>query len=346
MPKARPSLDDQRVLYDRIGTLLFENQLEPTPENYALGHRYLSADDADFASLVDRAIEQSGGLTTIAVAAILAQRNTELSATDLARVADDAQAHLEQIVGVIGRSGEDAQGYGAALRMEAADLAAGAAPQPVVESLINLTRTMIEKTRVAEEHLRKTRSEIMALRDELASASHSANSDALTGLPNRRAMDTRLRTAIEAARRTGQPLSLVICDIDNFKAFNDLHGHQIGDEVIKFVADTLARDNGDWRFVARYGGEEFVLLFEGLEPADAANETERLRAQIAARELKVTATGRSLGKLAVSAGVTALRKQDSPTSLLKRADGALYRAKRGGRNRVCIAEEDSKREDG
>lgn len=340
MTDAIAALNDWRALYDRIGGLLFENQLEPNPENYALAHRYLGTDDGDFHNLVERTIRQSGGLTSVAVAAILAQRNAELSTTDLSRIADEAQTFLEQLTGLVGRSGEDTRNYGEALTSEAADLAAGAPPVRTVNSLIALTRAMIDKTRTAEEHLRRTGTEITALRDELAAASHNANSDALTSLPNRRAMDVRLRTTIEVARRTRQPLAIAICDIDNFKGFNDLHGHHIGDEVLKFVASTLARHSGDRHFAARYGGEEFVLLFEGLDPAAAATEADRIRSEIAARELKVTATGRSLGKITLSAGVAGLEKRDSPNSLLKRADAALYRAKNMGRNRVCVASRD------
>lgn len=337
MADAVAALDDWRALYDRIGGLLFENLLEPNPENYALAHRYLGTDDRDFHDLVERAIEQSGGLNSVAIAAILAQRNGELSTTDLSRIADEAQIFLEQLTGLVDRSGEDAKNYGKALTSEAADLAAGAPPLRTVNSLIALTRTMIEKTRSAEKHLRHTGSEISALRNELAVASHNANSDILTSLPNRRAMDARLRTTIEVARRTHQPVSIAICDIDNFKGFNDLHGHQIGDEVLKVVASTLASYGGDRCFAARYGGEEFVLLFEGLDPAAAATEAERIRSEIAAQELKVTATGQSLRKITLSAGLAGLEKRDSPTSLLKRADAALYRAKKMGRNRVCVA---------
>lgn len=340
MTEAAPAVDESRHLYDRIGALLFDHKLDPTPENYALGHHYLAGQDDEFKALVDRAVQQSGGLTPAAVSAILAQRNLEVSATDLARIADQAQAFLEQISGILGRSGEDAKGFGAALTLEAAELAAGGSPARAVETLIDLTRAMIKKSRTAEEHLRKTGREITSLRGELATANHSANSDMLTGLPNRRAMDVRLRSAIEVARRTGRPLSLAICDIDNFKAFNDQHGHQIGDEVIKLVATALGRGIDEGRFVARYGGEEFVLLFEGIEPAAAAAEINQLRTEIAARELKVSATGNSLGKLAMSAGVAPLEKRDSPHSLLKRADAALYVAKSSGRNRVCIAGRD------
>ena len=338
MTAAVAASEGWRDLYDRIGMFLSDHHLEPTPEHYALAHRYLAGEDSAFNDLVDRTIRQHGGLTTATASAIIAQRNVELSAGDLSRIADEAQLLLDRISGIVGRSGSDARTYRAALRVEVAELeTAAASPGRAVSSLIELTRAMIEKTRDAEKHLRRTGNEITALRDELAAASRHANSDPLTGLPNRRAMNVRLRSMIEGARRSQRPLSLAICDVDNFKLFNDAHGHQIGDEVIKFVAAFLARDNGERRFVARYGGEEFVLLIEGLDPDAAVAEIDRIRSEIAARELKVTATGQTLGKLTISAGVATLEKRDSAATFLKRADAALYRAKNSGRNRVCAA---------
>ena len=94
MTDAVAALDDWRALYDRIGSMIFENQLEPTPENYALAHRYLAGDDGNFHNLVEQAIRQSGGLTSVAVAAIHAQRNAELSSTDLSRIADEAPRRI------------------------------------------------------------------------------------------------------------------------------------------------------------------------------------------------------------------------------------------------------------
>lgn len=323
-------------LYERIGALLFEHHLEPNPDNFALCHRYVTGGDGAFNERVERVMRDNGGLTSIAVAALMAQRNAEHSATDLARIADSAQDYLEKIARILGQSGSDAHAYGAALESRAAGLASGVPPSAEINELIGLTRTMIEKTRDAEGHLRQTTVEIEGLRDNLTAAERKANSDALTGLPNRRALEARMRSAVEAARRAKQPLSIAICDIDHFKSFNDLHGHQIGDEVLKFVASALARVANDRRFVARYGGEEFVILLEGLDTQAAAAEVDRIRAGIASRELKVTATGRSLGKLSFSAGVSGLEKRDSPGTMLKRADAALYVAKDAGRNRVRI----------
>ena len=323
-------------LFERISLLLKENRLEPTPTNYALAHRYFTAADATFNLLVDKAIS-GGGLNGANAAAIIAQRSIELSAADLQIIVTEAQTRLAEMTELVATSGRDTREYGQALESNHADLVAGAAPQTVVESLIGLTTKMVARTQTVEEQLQTACTEIRQLRDNLAEAQDAANRDALTGLPNRRALDSRLAFASDLARRTGEPFSIAICDIDNFKAFNDRFGHQIGDEVIKFVGTSLAGNAGDRLFAARYGGEEFVVLFEGLDRRGAAAEVDRIRAAIGARELHINATGQTLGRLTFSAGVAQLEPDESGTSqMLKRADTALYEAKKAGRNQVLL----------
>jgi diguanylate cyclase len=108
--------------------------------------------------------------------------------------------------------------------------------------------------------------------------------------------------------------------------------------VIKFVGSSLGRSANNDVFVARYGGEEFVMLFERGAAATAIATLDKIRSAIAARELKITNTGQSLGRLSVSGGHATLNIQDSPGSLLKRADAALYRAKQDGRNRIVTSD--------
>ncbi|MDB5686863.1 MAG: diguanylate cyclase [Rhizorhabdus sp.] len=302
--------EEWRRTYDAVGALLFENGVPPTPENFEYYHRCLAQ-----------------GETPIVP-------DTALSFDDLDRMTADAQGFLDDISAIVTRSGEDARDYGAALGGEA-DLQAS---HLTVEKLVGLTRSMIDKARIAEDELRRTEAQVKALRDDLAAAQKVAHSDPLTGLPNRRAMDHHLRRALASARRSGAPLALAICDIDHFKTFNDTHGHQIGDEVIKFVGGSLAKAATADSFVARYGGEEFVMIFERTALPDAGKLLDKVRAAICARELKVTRSGQSLGRLSFSGGIAALDAHDSPGSILKRADAALYRAKEEGRNRVAIAD--------
>ncbi|RVT92620.1 GGDEF domain-containing protein [Sphingomonas crocodyli] len=322
-----------RRLYDRIGELLFSNDIEPTPENFELCHRYLSG-DSTIVGLIDKAVRKDGRITAAAMTAINAQVRSGLDSGNLSDMAESARGLLEQVSAVVTRSGDEARDYAADLESGAAGLSVED-PGMTVDTLVGLTKAMIDKTRAAEDELRRTEAQIKSLHDDLAAAHRTANSDPLTGLPNRRAFDHQLRIALENARRQKTPLALAICDIDHFKQFNDTHGHQIGDEVIKFVGSSLARATNDG-FCARYGGEEFVLIFERADPEAARAMLDKVRTVIASRELKVTNTGQSLGRLSFSGGIAMLEDADSPGTLLRRADTALYRAKESGRNRVML----------
>lgn len=317
--------------------MLDVNGLDPSPTHYELIHSYFTLGDARLVTAIDDAIRQYGALSPAMAAAIVAKRRSDVSPVLLDRMADEAQRHLISISAIADRSGREAADYGDALAQSVTILETGAEAAPLV-ALLDLTRTMIERTRSAGEELRRSAAEVEALRDNLAEARRIADTDPLTGLPNRRALDCKMRIAFDGARQRGAPLSIAICDIDAFKAVNDEHGHQLGDEVIRFIGAALSRAAADNMYVARYGGEEFVVMFEGTAPSEAAAHIDGIRADIAARDFKVAETGRPIGRLTFSAGVAAMDGRKGPAATLKSADGALYRAKRGGRNQVQIAE--------
>ncbi len=166
---------------------------------------------------------------------------------------------------------------------------------------------------------------------ELHVARSVARTDALTRLPNRIQLDHDLAELMHAAERDGAPLSLMFLDLDNFKAINDRHGHAIGDRCLVTVGNILRRHVRASDLIVRYGGEEFVLALEGAGRERGIAAAEGLRAAIEheAREIDGHAV-----HLTVSIGLTDHRAGDRIESLLARADAALYRAKRDGRNRV------------
>lgn len=163
--------------------------------------------------------------------------------------------------------------------------------------------------------------------------------DALTGLKNRRFFDEALQREQQLAVRGNTPLALLICDIDHFKRFNDLHGHDAGDMALRTVANIMLEHFRETDIPCRFGGEEFVVLMPGASPEDALSRARSLLEKVAARTISYQ--GRELDALTVSIGIanwwgetTALDK------LLQSADKALYRAKQAGRNQVVVSEAD------
>jgi len=172
------------------------------------------------------------------------------------------------------------------------------------------------------------------LRDNVQISIEMAITDALTGLFNRRYMESHLASLLEQASARGKPLAVLVLDIDYFKSINDSHGHDAGDDVLREFALRTKRSIRGIDLACRFGGEEFVVVMPETDIAVAAMVAERLRRRIAAEPFASNAGGNSI-PVTISIGIAALRgAEDNAASVLKRADQALYRAKRDGRNRV------------
>jgi diguanylate cyclase (GGDEF)-like protein len=165
-------------------------------------------------------------------------------------------------------------------------------------------------------------------------ATQSALRDPLTGAGNRIAMEQTLQREIDMSRRHVQPLSVLMLDIDHFKRVNDSHGHSAGDDVLKAIAATIKAQLRNVDMVFRYGGEEFLVLLSNTGRDAAAMVGERLR--YATQAAEYYADGQLI-ELTVSLGCSTLLPGESADSLLRRADSALYVAKREGRNRLAMA---------
>ena len=161
-----------------------------------------------------------------------------------------------------------------------------------------------------------------------------ALTDSLTGLHNRRYLGMHLAALAERAAKSGKPLATLMVDIDRFKLVNDTYGHAVGDEVLRAVANRLSQHLRGFDTVARWGGEEFVIVMPETDGAVAASVADRLRRKVAGARVAVSAPVAELA-VTVSIGVAATGPGvGSPEDLLRAADGALYEAKRTGRNRV------------
>jgi diguanylate cyclase (GGDEF)-like protein/PAS domain S-box-containing protein len=207
----------------------------------------------------------------------------------------------------------------------------------VAHTILGITRNVSER-KAAELALREKNRQLQARIEEVdrlqVALQELAVRDSLTGLYNRRYLDETLDREVSRARREGNPLSLVMLDIDNFKRINDTYGHQVGDEALRMLATTLLADIRAEDVACRYGGEEFLILLPSMPLEKAIQRAEAWRTAI---EKLSVAFGNFNLTFTVSLGVAAYPEHGkTPDDLTRCADQALYRAKNAGRNRVSI----------
>ncbi|MFT3926561.1 MAG: GGDEF domain-containing protein [Myxococcales bacterium] len=193
----------------------------------------------------------------------------------------------------------------------------------------NLLRTLASR-------LRSGNTIILREREQAEHYRFHASIDALTGLFNRFWMERMLVRQMERARVGREPLSLLMIDVDHFKAFNDHHGHVAGDGALRCVASAMRDTVRPTDLVARYGGEEFVVLLPGAQLEQAGEVAERVRRAVRTASV-VHFDGRPLPNVTISLGVAQMPEGSTPAGFIDFADAALYRAKEAGRDRVALA---------
>ena len=186
------------------------------------------------------------------------------------------------------------------------------------------------RTQVREEGKLRAMTASLSARSE--TLEHAALTDALTGMQNRRFFDDALREYIEEFRKIDKPVGLMILDLDHFKGINDTHGHDVGDLVLKAVANCLKDMTRYHDVVARLGGEEFAVVAPNMDEATLMKFAERIRKAIAALAIQ---SGNVRLRVTTSVGLAIWDRKETAEDFYRRADKHLYQAKRMGRNRVC-----------
>lgn len=200
----------------------------------------------------------------------------------------------------------------------------------VVKNLSDETNIMQSVNQHLTQKLVDSSSQLESLKQELEEARKAANTDILTGIPNRQAFEEKIASLI----REKNSFCFLIADIDFFKRFNDTYGHQLGDKVLRFVAQTLQKQLKGQDMVSRYGGEEFVVVLPDTPFAGAIAVAENLRKAIQKQKLRRADNQKEIGSITLSIGVSKYRAGEDAKDMIERADKALYAAKENGRNRV------------
>lgn len=320
-----------KAICERALAFLEAQRLPPTPQNYRLAFALLDGAHPALGSAVG-AIVEGGVRVTQSQADGLCERflgqapeRGPVVAGPSAADAADAVRHQALRLIDLGKAATVATGdFGRELASSLPGI--GAAD---TASLRQLVVAMVERSQRAERELAATTAEVGRLRQKLEAVQGDAERDMLTGLPNRRGIDAYLATLRDAE----ESVVIALCDVDNFKSYNDRYGHAVGDRVLRTVARSLA-ESLPGQFVGRWGGEEFLIVARADVGAGVVM-IEDAKAELGARHFKLRETDQPMGRISFSAGVTALpREPDALNAALERADALLYRAKSEGRDRV------------
>ena len=319
--------------------LMSRHQIPPTPHNYAVWYTYVSGENPQLQTEIDRLLGEGASFTAEACSRLYRQYvaehdigNIEQVRTDLTRILVDVSASLND-------AGNDAQAFEGTLDGFARGVGASddlTSIRQMLQALIIETCSMRSSTSELQQHFESKSREIEELQEQLQLERQRALTDPLTGLYNRLALIDRLNAAV-AEMPNGQPPSVIMLDIDHFKLINDTHGHLIGDRVIRFVSQVLQKNIKGRDTAARYGGEEFTVLLPATGTKGAEAVAESIRMAVANAQLVRADNKKPLGQITLSAGVATYQKAEDILDLLNRADQALYRAKDKGRNRVNVA---------
>jgi len=313
------------------------------PRNYEIWYVYATGFNPSLNKVINETLARNGKLTESDLEQIYETYLSQLKTTDRidkvgARVIgeiDDVMTLLDEALGT--SASYDATLSGAAQKL--AGPVTASQLQKVVETLARSTREMRETNKALESRLALSKNEISNLQQSLEAIRVESFTDPLTGLGNRKFFDRSIEVAVQNAVECGQPLTLMMFDIDHFKSFNDSFGHLTGDQVLRLVGMALRQSIKGQDITARYGGEEFAVLLPNTALRQALTVADHIRRAIMAKELKKKSTGEILGRVTISVGVSMLKPGEDTNSLIDRADACLYAAKRNGRNRViCEAD--------
>jgi len=314
--------------------------IPPAPQNFELVYAYVGLENSDLKRTMDGLVA-NGCKFDANVMSILHARyfQTGKESEAMAELGAKITAELDAVLKLLNTAGRDHSAYGSTLskatgELDQANLTEGKI-KALIDHVIHSTRAMEARSKTLEVQLQTSSTEVTVLRERLESARRESLTDPLTGISNRKAFDTELAESIERAVESGEPLSLLMCDIDHFKIFNDTWGHQTGDQVLRLVANCISENVKGRDTAARFGGEEFVVILPQTSLADAMSLAEQIRMKVESKKLVKKSTGDILGAITISIGVAQYNPSENAAEFVRRADACMYAAKHGGRNRVA-----------
>jgi diguanylate cyclase len=319
--------------------LMNECDVAATPENFELFYSYAMGENPAIAQAMGKMFSSRAPFS---VEILQDLRIHCLSTARAARAMDTLGTGMHDVINtVLGKleaAGREAVDYKNTLSAATGELGVdGRSPdelRKLVDGLLAATHAMEQRARSLEGELQRSSEQVTELRSKLDNVRKESLTDPLTNIANRKAFDDAVRLAVAQMSETDETVTLLLCDIDFFKKFNDNWGHQTGDQVLRLVANCLSENVKGRDTAARYGGEEFAVLLRGTGLEAATRVADQIRQTVETKKLVKKSTGDVLGTITISIGVAEFAPGESPEAVIRRADACLYGAKHNGRNLV------------
>lgn len=311
-------------------------KIPTTPENYAVWYEYTSGKNPALVKKIDALKAQGREFTQTIndnLFEIFIAKRPQLSINQLNASVKNV---IDNLLAQMHREDQGLDGYSQSLEKltkQVSNISQLSDLENLIGQLVSEAHLRNKENKVFQDKIKAMSKEVEDLDKRLKRVAIDANTDALTGIHNRRAFNQKLS---ELLSNKQHKMSIIMIDIDHFKRLNDSHGHLTGDKVLKFVASLIAKNIRGQDFLARFGGEEFVIILPETTLESALCVANNIRSYLAKQKLYDSSNDEQLGRLTLSMGVASRHYNDSAEKMIARADNCLYMAKSQGRNKaIC-----------
>lgn len=330
-----PIEESVRVL-KQVLPLMSKQRVPTIPQNYAVWYDYVTHRNVELVSEIENRLARGESFNPHSCQRIYEKYFLDDLHAEVDGIQGAVRVAVESALAELSELGHDISHF--ALFLD--DCSESLSDEPTQDDLNRLVTELAKETQATrarsaevEGSLNAMADELNEMREQVNRLSRDSRTDALTGVANRRAFDEALNRLTREARESRQALCMVLVDVDNFKAFNDKHGHLTGDRVLRAVAQEMEQCVKGRDMLARYGGEEFALLLPSTPLAGAMMLAESIRAIIQVQDMR-DHQGGEVDRVTISLGVAQFQPDDDFCDFVERADACLYRSKSAGRNRV------------
>lgn len=330
-----------QLLLDATLESLADHKLIPNPDNYRLFFEYAAASISGLNADIDAINTEQKKITQDIAQSLFA---THIANADQ-RNLDETRISISDMLNVIVDHLKDWDSSSSHFTEKLEDCVRNLNNKPNLNEIKTIIDTVTDQAKRIRDvnhsikgSLVNLTDEISALREDVNRLGNEALTDSLTQVSNRRGFDIALKNTLAKAEQESSDCSLIVTDVDHFKRVNDKFGHQVGDKILKFIANTIRKNIRGNDILARYGGEEFVIILPNTNYDNAICVAENLGTAVSSRQLTAGANTQTIGRMSISSGVTCYKQGETAEQFFERADKCMYEAKALGRNRVIGAQ--------